>query len=120
MPRTSHRTIAWSRGLRADRLAPRERALRAVVLVAAVLVGLEALHDIGVIPGPPALFEVWVHDLVVVTAAALCFAYAADAGHDRQASLAFGTGLLAWAAGDLWWTAFYEDDPDPPFPTLAD
>jgi hypothetical protein len=120
MPPTSPRTIAWRRALGADGVAPQALAMRAVIVVATALVALEALHDIGVIDGGRALFEVWVHDLVVVTAAALCFAYAADAGHDRHASLAFGTGLAAWAAGDVWWTAFYENDPDPPFPTLAD
>lgn len=120
MPPILHPTIAWSRLPRADRLAPQDRTLRAIAVVAAALVGLEALHDLGVIAGPRALFEVWVHDLVVITAAGLCFAYAAEARHDRHASLAFGTGLAAWAAGDLWWTAFYEGDPDPPFPTIAD
>jgi len=116
----SHPTIAWRRVLRADGVAPRALVLRAIVLAAAVFVGLEALHDLGVIAGRDELFDVWIHDLVVATAAALCFAYAADAGHDRAASIAFGTGLAAWAAGDVWWTAFYEDDPDPPLPTLAD
>jgi diguanylate cyclase len=120
MPPTSHSTIARRRFRRMEGLARRASALRALWVAAAALVGLEALHDIGVIDGWRVLIEDWVHDVVLVAAAALCLFYAGAPGRNRAASLAFGAGLAAWAAADLWWTAFYANDPDPPLPSVAD
>jgi two-component system cell cycle response regulator len=31
-----------------------------------------------------------------------------------------GAGLLAWAAGEVAWTVLLADDPDPPYPSVAD
>jgi hypothetical protein len=120
MSPTSNSSIAWRRLLRADTLAPWTLVLRATWVVAFVLVCLEALHDVGVIPGWSALFDDWVHQIVLFTAAALCLTTPHGRGRTHPASLAFGVGLAAWAAGDLWWTLFYEHAPDPPFPSLAD
>ena len=120
MAPTSNSSIAWRRVLRAGTLAPLAPALRATWAVAFVLVCLEALHDVGVIAGGNALFDDWVHDILLVAAAALCLAHARRGGRTGPASLAFGVGLAAWAAGDLWWALFYEHDPDPPFPSPAD
>jgi hypothetical protein len=119
MSRTSHPTIAWSRRPTGG-LARRASALRAVWLAAAVLAALEVLHDVGVINGGRVLIDDWVHETLLVTAAGLCLAYATAPGRHRPASLAFGVGLACWAAGDLWWTAFYEHDADPPLPSVAD
>jgi diguanylate cyclase len=119
MSRTSHSTIAWS-GRRTDGLAPRALALRGVWVAAAALAGLEVLHDIGVIDGGRTLIEDWVHEILLVLAAGLCLVYAGAPGRHRPASLAFGAGLAAWAAGDVWWTVLYAHDPDPPLPSVAD
>ena len=119
MSPSSHPTVAWSRR-RAGGLAARPLALRGVWVAAAVLVALEAVHDIGLIDGGRTLFEDWVHTIVLVAAAGLALGYAAAPGRHRPASLAFGAALAAWAAGDLWWIAFYEHDPDPPVPSVAD
>jgi hypothetical protein len=94
--------------------------LRAAWLVLAVLVTAEALHDLRALGGGRALFDDWIHSLVLVAATALCLASASVTPHARPASLAFGAGLACWAAGDVWWTAFYEHDADPPFPSPAD
>jgi hypothetical protein len=120
MPSSSHPTIAWRRAPGPQASAPRDLVLRAVWLSVIVLAALEALHDVGVIAGGGALFDDWVHCIVLVTAAALCLVHAAEAGRHRQASLAFGAGLACWSAGDIWWTVLYEHDPDPPLPSLSD
>ena len=119
MPPTVHSTITGRRVHRTD-AGPRALALAGVWVAAAVLVALEALHDIGLIHGGRTLFEDWVHTIVLVAAAGLALLYAAAPGRHRPASLAFGAALAAWAAGDVWWTAFYEHDPDPPVPSVSD
>jgi hypothetical protein len=100
--------------------APRALLIGAVWVVAILLATLETLHDIGVIGGTPSLFDDWGHGIVLVTATVLCLTGAGSSGRHRQAALAFGAGLASWAAGDTWWTLFYEHDPSPPFPSVAD
>jgi hypothetical protein len=120
MPPTSHSTLVRRRALGTDARAPRALALRAAWAIVAVLAALEALHDLGAIRGPAAFFDDWAHGIVLAAAAVLCLAHAAESGRHRQASLAFGIGLASWAAGDTWWTLFYEHATDPPFPSFAD
>ena len=50
----------------------------------------------------------------------LCVARVFAAGSDRLAWACIGAGILAWTAGDLYWTAALADDADPPYPSLAD
>jgi diguanylate cyclase len=111
---------AWRRVLGRSCGAPPVLVAWALWPVVAALAGLEVLHDIGVIGGGRALFEDWIHDVVLIGAAGLCLAHATEARRNRSASLAFGAGLACWAAGDVWWTLFYERDGNPPFPSVAD
>ena len=120
MPATAHSTIAWRRVLGKSGGAPPVLVAWALWPVVAALAGLEVLHDIGVIGGGRALFEDWIHDVVLIGAAGLCLAHATEARRNRSASLAFGAGLACWAAGDVWWTLFYERDGNPPVPSVAD
>jgi diguanylate cyclase len=120
MPPTSDRTIAWRRALRPRASVSGAIALRVGWYALALLATLEALHDIGVIGGRGALFDDWLHGIVLVSATVLCLSCAAEPGRLRQVALAFGAGLACWAAGDTWWTLFYEHDPNPPFPSFAD
>jgi hypothetical protein len=120
MPSSSHPTLALRRAPRPQASAPRDLLLGAAWVVVAVLAALEALHDIGVIGGRSSLFDDWAHGIVLVTATVLCFACASTTGFHRQAALAFGAGLACWAAGDTWWTLFYEHEANPPFPSVAD
>jgi diguanylate cyclase len=120
MPPTSHSTIAWRRVFGKSGGAPPVLVARALWPVVAALAGLELLHDIGVIRGGRALFEDWIHEVVLVGAAVLCLAHATEAGRNRSACLAIGAGLACWAAGDVWWTLLYERDGDPPVPSVAD
>jgi hypothetical protein len=120
LPSSSQPTLVWRRALRPRDAAPRALLIRAVSLGAIAIAALETLHDIGVIGGTPSLFDDWGHGLVLVTATFLCLACAGTAGRHRQAALAFGAGLACWAAGDTWWTLFYENEAHPPFPSVAD
>jgi hypothetical protein len=121
MPTTSQPTLAVDRAPGPQASAPRALGLRAAWLGVIVLAALEMLHDIGVIGGPPALFDDWGHCMVLVTATVLCLAGAGtSSGRHRQAALAFGAGLACWTAGDTWWTLFYENEANPPFPSVAD
>jgi two-component system, cell cycle response regulator len=95
------------------------------IVIGAVLFGgaaLVALYDwlaIGdasladVINGP-------LYDAVVISAGLACLLRAADAGHERGAWLFIAAAMLAWAAGEIYWTAAIEANPDAPYPSPAD
>lgn len=89
-----------------------------VVLVA--LTALEALDELQWIGGPSALYQRWIHDLVLAAAALLVFARAAFEPVARRAWLAFGFAMTSWCAGTISWSAVYGSQSNPPYPTFAD
>jgi two-component system cell cycle response regulator len=97
-------------------------ARRALV---ALLVGgtaLVALHDwLGLggerfdfLAGGP------LYDAVVVAAGVACLLKARESARERWAWLAIGVAVLAWAAGETYWTWFLLDEPAAPVPSPAD
>ena len=70
-------------------------------------------------PGVGNVFANWLYDGVGVAAACACFARGLRAG-ERAAWLLIGLGVLAWTAGDIYWTVALQTVADPPFPSLAD
>lgn len=100
-----------------------KRALRAVIAV--VLFGgaaVVALHDwLGI--GPPALNSAIngpLYDAAVVAAGLACLLRARDGGRERTAWLFIGASVLAWGAGEIYWTAYIEGNANAPYPSWAD
>jgi two-component system cell cycle response regulator len=61
-----------------------------------------------------------VYDAVVVCAGLACLTRARRGGPERAAWLAIGASILAWGAGEIWWTLYIEGNADAPYPSPAD
>jgi two-component system, cell cycle response regulator len=61
-----------------------------------------------------------IYDLVVISAGVACLARAYYSPSERGAWILIGAGILAWAAGEIYWTWFYYNDASPPSPSLSD
>jgi len=67
------------------------------------------------------LFSRFAHDVVLVLAAVVCLARVLYVrGQERLAWGLIGTGLLAWAFGEIYYTAVLWTATDPPIPSAAD
>ncbi|HEX5762072.1 MAG TPA: GGDEF domain-containing protein [Solirubrobacterales bacterium] len=60
------------------------------------------------------------YDSVVIGAAVACLLRAFAYRQERSAWLLIGLAVGFWAAAEVYWTAFIEDNPDAPYPSLAD
>jgi two-component system cell cycle response regulator len=94
-------------------------------LVSAILFGgaaLVILHDwVGIGgPGLDTAINGVVYDSVVVCAGLACLIRARRGGPERSAWIAIGVSILAWAAGEVWWTLYIEGNSDAPYPSPAD
>ncbi len=69
------------------------------------------LFDIG---GQSALLDRWLYDALMVGAGLVCLARARGADADRLPWAFVAAGLLAWAAGDLYWNAAFADSATAP------
>ena len=93
--------------------------------VAAILFGgiaLVVLHDWLGIGGSGLDLAIngIVYDTVIVCAGLACLTRALRGGPERGAWIAIGASILAWGAGEIWWTIYIEGDPTPPYPSPAD
>ncbi|HEU5062620.1 MAG TPA: GGDEF domain-containing protein [Solirubrobacterales bacterium] len=61
-----------------------------------------------------------VYDTVVVAAGLACLTRALRGGPERAAWIAISASIFAWAAGEIWWTAYIEGNPNAPYPSPAD
>jgi len=61
-----------------------------------------------------------VYDAVVVCAGVGCLIRALRGGPERGAWFAISASILAWAAGEIWWTTYIEGSASPPYPSPAD
>ena len=61
-----------------------------------------------------------VYDAVVVCAGLACMTRALRGGPERSAWLAIGASILAWGAGEIWWTLYIEGNANAPYPSPAD
>jgi diguanylate cyclase (GGDEF)-like protein len=68
----------------------------------------------------PSFVKNWGIDGLELGAAGLCTARAFVGGRLRPVALAFGAGLLAWAAGDVVWSIETMGGATPPTPSWAD
>jgi two-component system, cell cycle response regulator len=62
----------------------------------------------------------WAYDLSMLFAALACFGRAWCSPASRSPWIAFGAGLLAWTAGDVYWTLELQPLGKIPYPSLAD
>ena len=83
---------------------------------------LVALHDwLGL--GPSTLDSTIngpLYDAAVVAAGLACLLRAGDAGRERRAWLLIAASILAWGAGEIYWTLYIEGNADAPYPSPAD
>jgi diguanylate cyclase (GGDEF)-like protein len=93
--------------------------------LAAILFGgasLVVIHDWAGIGGPDLDVAIngVVYDAVVVCAGLACLTRALRGGPERAAWLAIGASILAWGAGEIWWTLYIEGNANAPYPSPAD
>src|SRR5215218_4685899 len=90
-----------------------------------LLVAAVALHVLHAVTGAgghavdTAVAE-WLYDAIMFAGAFACLARGALVREDRTAWLALGVGLLAWSAGEVYWSLALAGVADPPFPSPAD
>src|SRR5918992_1296348 len=98
------------------------RPLRIVLAACAAWLLVHELRAV-LVPGLDAgpLFSRFVHDAVLVAAAAVCLARVPTVrGPERLAWALIGSGVLAWALGEIYYTAVLGTTPAPPVPSPAD
>ncbi|HKF82441.1 MAG TPA: GGDEF domain-containing protein [Solirubrobacterales bacterium] len=61
-----------------------------------------------------------IYDAVVICAGLACLTRALRGGPERGAWFAISASILAWAAGEIWWTLYIEGNADAPYPSPAD
>ena len=71
-------------------------------------------------PGLDSFFDDYVYTGLIVTAGVICVTRGIAVREERAAWLVMGAGLTAWAAGEITWTVLVADDPNPPYPSVAD
>ncbi len=70
--------------------------------------------------GADRFFEIYVYNALIFVAGGLCVARAVTTSRERGAWLVLGAGLLAWAAGEAYYTLFLERLDSPPVPSVSD
>ncbi|HUC00827.1 MAG TPA: diguanylate cyclase [Solirubrobacterales bacterium] len=65
-------------------------------------------------------FGIWDYDSLMLGAAASCLARAAIVRRERLAWGLLGAGLLAWTAGEIYYSAAFAGSESVPIPSLAD
>ena len=103
--------------------SPRLRAwLRAFTALAGLALLAYVLHTAFGLGSPEldGFFQDWVYCGLIVAAGAGCVTRAVAVREERAAWLVMGIGLVAWAAGEVTWTLAYANDPNPPYPSVAD
>jgi len=91
-----------------------------VGLVLAALLAVIAHSAVGFGSGHSYFIEEWVYDFVTLSAALATLWTAVVRRQERLPWALLGFGLLAWALGDLYWTALLRDMAEPPFPSGSD
>jgi hypothetical protein len=68
----------------------------------------------------PPLTSRFAHDVLLGLTAVLCLARGVVVRRERAAWLLIGAGVLAWTAGELYYTVVLWDESAPPLPSPAD
>jgi hypothetical protein len=91
-----------------------------VWLALATLTALEIAYEVGLLGGPASLYNVWLHDIVLIAAAVLMLARGFFEPTARRAWLAFGAAMSVWCLGNITWSLVYGGQAHPPYPSFAD
>ena len=70
--------------------------------------------------GLRAVLNDWVYNDVMLAAGAACIVRGIVHRRDRLAWILMGTAVAAWGIGDTIWTFTVANDPNPPYPSIAD
>jgi two-component system, cell cycle response regulator len=95
------------------------RGLAAFLVGGTIVVALHAWLGLGGAGLDLALNGV-LYDSVVIGAAVACLLRAFAYRSERSAWLLIGIAVAFWAAAEVYWTAFIEDNPSAPYPSPAD
>src|SRR3954447_26728986 len=96
------------------------RLLWPVVGLAAVGTLLHAAWLLGLDPRAlKAFVDHWLYNGILALAGLACLLRAVAIREGRGPWIAFGLGLIAWAAADVYWTAHYENASHVPAPSWA-
>jgi two-component system, cell cycle response regulator len=102
-----------------DGLARGIRIALAVLLLGGTL--LVALHYwLGVGSGLNSVIGGVVYVGVVLGAGLACLARASSFGRERHAWTLIGIAILAWGAGEVYWSAYIDGNADAPYPSVGD
>jgi hypothetical protein len=96
------------------------RWVRVGLGILAFLLALEVAHDLFGLPGPGALYDVWLGVAIVCGSAAACIARAWREPVHRAAWAWMAAGMLSWSVGTILWEAQYSGISHPPYPTASD
>ena len=89
-------------------------------LTGAALLAYAANVAFGFASGLDGFFEDYVYTGLIVAAGAICLVRGVVVPEERAAWLVMGAGLSAWAAGEITWAIMLANDPNPPYPSVAD
>jgi diguanylate cyclase (GGDEF)-like protein len=70
--------------------------------------------------GLDTFFNSWVYNALVLAGAASCLTRAALMREERKAWACMGLGMLAWASGEIYYSAVLSQRAEVPIPSLAD
>jgi two-component system, cell cycle response regulator len=94
---------------------------RVLLAAASVCLGTVLLRNLGVVsPVLPGVWEMGYNACELLAIAACALRAARTSGAERGAWIVLTCGLLAFAAGDIYWSLALDDLASPPYPSLAD
>jgi diguanylate cyclase (GGDEF)-like protein len=96
------------------------RSLQAISLVGLAAYAVNAAFPALCGQSAGDFFENWVYNLLILAAAISCIARAVVTRRERVAWSVLGLGLVAWAAGEAYYTLFLADLSQPPLPSVSD
>jgi two-component system cell cycle response regulator len=66
------------------------------------------------------IFHHYLYNALLFAGAGFCLWRVAAIPQERSAWLVIGLAIVSWTAADIVWTAVYTDDPNAPYPSIAD
>src|SRR5215216_1720590 len=101
---------------------PQRLALRVCWCVAALLMVLFTLQVAtgAAGPGTTKAFIDYVYNFLLFAGAGFCLWRGVAVREERLQWLIVGVAIASWTAADIVWTAVYADDPNAPYPSIAD
>jgi two-component system, cell cycle response regulator len=102
--------------------APQRTALRICWCVAALLMAIFTLQVATGAAGPDVtkVFMDYLYNFLLFAGAGFCLWRAVAVREERLPWLVVGFAIVSWTAADIFWTAVYADDPNAPYPSIAD